>query len=182
MRLPPPPRTLRPLSYGLAALALALTGCGPTDNTYPPLLPLSDLNRPPAIPAHAADAAADPQAVGAALQARRAEAAARADDARGTVTDADALAGRAGALRTRADALAATELPRDTAPAASNSAPASDPATAARARALRERARALSDNPVAGELAPLPPCPPGTVDAAASRCNPLSDSPDPRAP
>ena len=179
MRPAPAPRTLR----FLALLALGLAACGPTDDTYPRLLPLSELNHPPAIPAHAADAAADPQAVGAALQARREEAAARADDARGAVTDADALAGRAGALRRRADALAATELPRDPAPAAAReSAPAPDPATAARARALRDRARALSDNPVAGDLAPLPPCPPGTVDAAASRCNPLSGSPDPRAP
>ncbi|WP_134725533.1 hypothetical protein [Paracoccus luteus] len=181
MRPTRPRRALPFLSCAVAAAVLALSGCGQDDAAYPRLLPLSELNRPPAIPAHAQDAAADPQAVGAALQARRAEAAARAGDARGPVADADALAGRARALRTRADALAATELPQGPTSAATSAAtPVAPPeaATAARAQALRDRARALSERPVAGQ----PACPPGTADAAASRCNPGTDQPNPRAP
>ena len=45
----------------LAVLALLPAACG-SDESYPRLLPLSELNAPPAIPAHAADAAADPEA------------------------------------------------------------------------------------------------------------------------
>lgn len=166
----------------LFALPLLLSACAPQDEAaYPRLLPLSELNKAPAIPAHAADAAADPQAVGQALDARRAEAESRARAARRPVTDAEALGDRASALRRRAEALAAAEMPtaetptapphEDGTPPAAGSAPAeaaTDPGTAARVRALRERARALSEQPVTG--APLPPCPPGTTDPAAARC------------
>lgn len=91
---------------------MALTACAqPDEADYPRLLPLSELNQPPAIPAHAADAAADPEAVGAALDARRAAAEARAQAARRPVSDAAALGDRATDLQRRADALARTELP-----------------------------------------------------------------------
>lgn len=186
---------LRPLACCLALPLLA--ACAEPDAAeYPRLMPLSELNQPPAIPAHAAEAASDPAAVGAALDARRAEAAARADAARRPVTDAGSLGDRAAALRRRAGALAATELPQGAttpapttdaaappapaapttdapapAPAATTD-PAADPETAARVRALRERARALSEQPVGATPAPLPPCPPGTTDPVAARCNP----------
>lgn len=187
---------LRPLACCLALPLLA--ACAEPDAAeYPRLMPLSELNQPPAIPAHAAEAASDPAAVGAALDARRAEAAARADAARRSVTDAGSLGDRAAALRRRAGALAATELPQGAptpapttgaaatpAPAAPSTGsatppapdattdPAADPETAARVRALRERARALSEQPVGATPAPLPPCPPGTTDPVAARCNP----------
>lgn len=158
---------LRPLACCLALPLLA--ACAEPDAAeYPRLMPLSELNQPPAIPAHAAEAASDPAAVGAALDARRAEAAARADAARRPVTDAGSLGDRAAALRRRAGALAATELPQG----ATTTDPAADPETAARVRALRERARALSEQPVGATPAPLPPCPPGTTDPVAARCNP----------
>lgn len=159
---------------------MALTACAqPDEAEYPRLLPLSELNQPPAIPAHAADAAADPEAVGAALDARRAAAEARAQAARRPVSDAAALGDRATDLQRRADALARTELPAaqpprtETGTAAPTAGPAdtTDPATAARIRALRDRARALSDQPV-GAVTPLPDCPPGTADPAAVPCKP----------
>lgn len=163
---------------------MALTACAqPDEADYPRLLPLSELNQPPAIPAHAADAAADPEAVGAALDARRAAAEARAQAARRPVSDAAALGDRATDLQRRADALARTELPAaqpprtDTGTAAPTAGPTAapadttDPATAARIRALRDRARALSDQPV-GAVTPLPDCPPGTADPAAVPCKP----------
>ena len=171
------------MSLVLVALPLVLAACAaPDEGAYPQLMPLSDLNQPPAIPAHAADAAADPQAVADALRARRAGAAARADQARGPVGDAAGLGDRARALRARADALARTDLPGPRTPAAapdgqtSTAAPngatsATDPATAARARALRERARSLADQPV-GAAPVLPPCPPGTADPVAAACDP----------
>ncbi|QJD16033.1 hypothetical protein [Paracoccus sanguinis] len=173
---------LRPLACCLALPLLA--ACAEPDAAeYPRLMPLSELNQPPAIPAHAAEAASDPAAVGAALDARRAEAAARADAARRPVTDAGSLGDRAAALRRRAGVLAATELPQGTASASpttyapapapdATTDPAADPETAARVRALRERARALSEQPVGATPAPLPPCPPGTTDPVAARCNP----------
>ncbi|MBB1490018.1 MULTISPECIES: hypothetical protein [unclassified Paracoccus (in: a-proteobacteria)] len=146
--------------FALAAL-LALAACGGSDESYPRLLPLSDLTAPPAIPAHAADAAAHPEAVGEALRARRARAAARAGGAQGPVTDAAGLQARAAALRDRAGQLAAAEpqggASLTIAPAGSDPPEATDPETAARAEALRERARRMLD----GE--PAPSCPPGAA-------------------
>ncbi|HRO14513.1 MAG TPA: hypothetical protein PLL33_05640 [Paracoccus sp. (in: a-proteobacteria)] len=85
---------------------LSVGACAePDGGAYPKLLPLSQLNAPPGIPAHAADAAADPQAVGDALQARRDAAQARARGALGPVADTDDLRARATALRARAAAL-----------------------------------------------------------------------------
>lgn len=156
-----PPRPAHFLA-SLAAL-LAVSACGDSDGAYPRLLPLSDLTAPPAIPAHAADAAADPEAVGDALRARRAEAAARAGGTRAPVTDAAALQARAAALRARAGELAEAEPPGGAsltiAPAgAGTPAQATDPAAAARAEALRERARRMLD------AAPAPsPCPGGAA-------------------
>ncbi|MFC0811311.1 hypothetical protein ACFHYO_04175, partial [Paracoccus panacisoli] len=64
---------LRPLACCLALPLLA--ACAEPDAAeYPRLMPLSELNQPPAIPAHAAEAASDPAAAGAALDARPAEA------------------------------------------------------------------------------------------------------------
>lgn len=181
----------RPL-IAVLSLIVPLAACGEHDAAaYPRLLPLSELNRPPAIPAHAADAAADPAAVGAALDARRAKAAALADAARRPVTDADALGQRAAQLRRRAGELAQADLaaaggaaggppgsastqptPQPAAAPADSAlvdpAPA-DPATAARADALRERARAMTGQPA---RAALPNCPPGVRDPAAARCQP----------
>lgn len=159
----------------LAVLALLPAACG-SDESYPRLLPLSELNAPPAIPAHAADAAADPEAVGEALRARRAETAARAAAAQGTVADATALGARAGALRERAEALARRDPAQGgavsvSAPASAPQAtPETDPETAARAQALRERARRMLEDGAAP--ADLPPCPPGTADPAAAGCLP----------
>ncbi|SDL03297.1 hypothetical protein [Paracoccus chinensis] len=157
----------------LAALAVLPAACGGADDAYPRLVPLSELNAPPAIPAHAAEAAADPEAVGEALRARRAEAAARAAAAQGTPADTAALTRRAAALRDRAEELSrrdpgAAGVSVSAAP--SQSAPDTDPETAARARALRERARRMLD----GDAAPadLPPCPPGTADPTAAGCLP----------
>lgn len=150
----------------LSAALLALAACGGSDMAYPRLLPLSDLTAPPAIPAHAADAAADPEAVGEALRAHRAEAAARAGAAQGPVTDAARLQARAAALRDRAGQIAAAEpsggasltiAPAVAAPAARTT----DPGTDARAEALRERARrmlngAASDCPPGAAACPQP--------------------------
>lgn len=165
----------------LAALVAVAAGCSdPADVEYPRLLPLSELTAPADIPVHAADAAADPEAVGAALQARRAAAAARAAGTGGPVTDAQALGGRAAALRDRADALAerplSGEVSVSVAPAAgAGGAPAPaaapvDPETAARAEALRERARRMLDD--GASSGDLPPCPPGTTDPAVAACLP----------
>lgn len=172
---------------GVVLLAVApLLACAqPDDAAYPQLLPLSQLNAPPAIPAHAAEAAADPQAVGDALRARRAQTQADSGALAGPVTDAASLETRARALQSRADALR-RETPAAAAisPAPSSSLPSSsagagtddaaDPATEARLRALRDRAGALASQPIADGAAPLPLCPPGTpvTDGRASGCRP----------
>lgn len=150
----------------LAALAV-LAGCGdPGGGDYPRLLPLSQLNAPPTVPAHAAEAAADPAAVESSLRAR--QAAARSHAPKSAVTGDAALAARAAALRARAGALAATDPAAATAPTPT---PASetDPETAARAEALRQRARDMLNPGAAGDL---PPCPPGTADPQAAGCAP----------
>ena len=173
---------------------LILAACtGQDRGDYPQLLPLSQINQPPAVPAHAADAAADPQAVGAALDARRAEAAARATAMRAPVTDAAALGRRADDLQRRAGALAQTPMPQaapqgepaaalspitaspapaDPAPpgAAGAAADKDDAVTAARAEALRERARALSGSPVTSAPRPSPAAPACAPDPTS--CNP----------
>ena len=171
---------MRPAPFALILLAACAQ---PDEAAYPRLLPMSELTAPPAIPAHAADAAADPQAVGEALRARRTATQASAEAIGGPVTDAAALQSRASALQSRAAALGQTAFDTPgTQPAADQPAaqPASvspqpvegaDPATAARIRALRERAGALQSQPV-GADAPLPLCPPGTPDPAASACRP----------
>ncbi|MDO5370966.1 hypothetical protein [Paracoccus sp. (in: a-proteobacteria)] len=145
----------------LSAALLVLAACGGSDQAYPRLLPLSDLTAPPAVPVHAADAAADPEAVGEALRARRAEAAARAGATQGPVTDAAGLQARAAALRDRAGQIAAAEpsggASLTIAPAvAAPTTRTTDPGTDARAEALRERARRMLDG------AP-PDCPPGAA-------------------
>lgn len=158
----------RPLIRRLAPLAAlaVLAGCGdPGGGDYPRLLPLSQLNAPAAVPAHAAEAAADPAAVETSLRAR--QAAARRQAPESPVTGDAALAARAAALRARAGALAAT----DPTAAAPTPTPASetDPETAARAEALRQRARDMLNPGAAGDL---PPCPPGTADPQAAGCAP----------
>ncbi|WP_415392676.1 hypothetical protein [Paracoccus sp. SJTW-4] len=156
----------RPLIRRLAPLAAlaVLAGCGdPGGGDYPRLLPLSQLNAPPAVPAHAAEAAADPSAVETSLRAR--QAAARRHAPESPVTGDAALAARAAALRARAGALAAT----DPAAAAPTPATETDPETAARAEALRQRARDMLNPGAAGDL---PPCPPGTADPQAAGCAP----------
>lgn len=169
---------LRFVPIAILVLTTVLAGCsGHDDTAYPRLLPLSELNRDPAIPAHASDAAVNPEAVGAALEARRADIAAQANAAQRPVADATALSRRADALRDRAGTLASTELPAasqqpNTAeqPAATS---ATDPETDARVRALRDRAKALTEQPVVPSLGDaLPPCPPGTADPETARCNP----------
>ena len=164
--------------FVLLALAPLVACAQPDDAAYPRLLPLSQLNAPPAIPAHAADAAADPQAVGDALKARRAQAQSDARAIGGPVTDAAALDARARALQSRAKALrqadAGAPMPAAV-PASASASPApaqSDPAMDARIRALRDRARGLSARPAGGDGAPLPLCPPGTADPAAAHCRP----------
>ena len=180
----------------LLALSAALAACSGQDRgDYPQLLPLSQLNQPPAVPAHAADAAADPQAVGAALKARRAEAAARTAAAGAPVTDAAALGRRAEDLQRRAGALARAQMsetagqgeppgqgtpsPVTPSPVPANPAPSGpagpgagkdDPVTAARAEALRERARALSARPVTDAPRPSPATPACAPDPTS--CNP----------
>lgn len=147
------------------ATLVALAGCGdPGGRPYPQLLPLSQLNAPPAVPAHAAEAATDPAAVESSLRAR--QAAARRHAPGSPATGDAALAARAAALRARADALAndpaAAAAPTPT-PTAET-----DPETAARAEALRQRARDMLGTS-AGEL---PPCPPATADPEAADCAP----------
>ena len=145
------------------ATLVALAGCGdPGGRPYPQLLPLSQLNAPPAVPAHAAEAATDPAAVESSLRAR--QAAARRHAPGSPATGDAALAARAAALRARAGTLAAT----DPAAAASTPATETDPETAARAEALRQRARDMLGTS-AGEL---PPCPPATADPEAADCAP----------
>ncbi len=146
------------------ATLVALAGCGdPGGRPYPQLLPLSQLNAPPAVPAHAAEAATDPAAVESSLRAR--QAAARRHAPGSPATGDAALAARAAALRARADALAATD---PAAAAVSTPATETDPETAARAEALRQRARDMLGTS-AGEL---PPCPPATADPEAADCAP----------
>lgn len=145
----------------LAAL-IALAGCGdPGGQPYPQLLPLSQLNAPPAVPAHAADAAADPGAVESSLRARQAAAHRHAPASPAADT---ALTDRAAALRARAGALAATDPAAATVPITET-----DPEAAARAKALRQRARDMLNPGAAGEL---PPCPPGVADPQAAGCAP----------
>lgn len=146
----------------LAAL-IALAGCGdPGGQPYPQLLPLSQLNAPPAVPAHAADAAADPGAVESSLRARQAAAHRHAPASPAADT---ALTDRAAALRARAGALAATDPAAAAAPVPATE---TDPETAARAEALRQRARDMLGT-AAGEP---PPCPPETDDPEAADCAP----------
>lgn len=173
----------RPTMRAFVLLALAsLAACGqPDEAAYPRLLPLSQLNAPPAIPAHAADAAADPQAVGDALQARRAQTRDGVDAISGPAADAAALSARARALQSRADALqrepappAAATAPNPPAatPAHAPATPAqpdTDPALDARIQRLRDRAGALSARPAA-DSAPLPLCPPGAPAASPPTC------------
>ena len=91
--------------------ALLLAACGSGDDTaYPRLLPLEIATAEPAIPAHAEDAAADPESVRAELEARAAAAEASRPPA---PQAAGPLAGRAAALRDRADALRATSPGED---------------------------------------------------------------------
>ena len=144
------------------ATLVALAGCGdPGGRPYPQLLPLSQLNAPPAVPAHAAEAATDPAAVESSLRAR--QAAARRHAPGSPATGDAALAARAAALRARADALAATDPAAATVPITET-----DPEAAARAEALRQRARDMLGTS-AGEL---PPCPPATADPEAADCAP----------
>lgn len=90
----------------LALILPILAACGGADDAdYPRLLPLDQLTREPAVPAHAADAVADPESVRGELRARAAAATSQAADIAQTGAGADALAGRAAALRARADAL-----------------------------------------------------------------------------
>ena len=155
----------RPLLRRLVPLAalVVLAGCGdPGGGDYPRLLPLSRLNAPPAVPAHAAEAAADPAAVESTLRARQAAARRQAPDS--PASGDAALAARAAAMRARAGALAATDPAAATVPITET-----DPEAAARAKALRQRARDMLNPGAAGEL---PPCPPGVADPQAAGCAP----------
>ena len=164
----------------LAATIALPMACGDATTAYPRLLPLSDLTAPPAIPVHAAEAATDPEAVGAALRQRRAEAAARARSTQVSVTDADSLDARARALRGRAGRLSERDPAQGAVKSVSAPAPqtsadmhgsaAADPETAARAKALRARARRMlngggpaepaSGTPPVCPSGPLVSCPP----------------------
>lgn len=86
------------------------------DDAYPRLLPLDQLIAPPMLPAHAAEAAADPTSVAADLRARAATAEMRAAGTPTPVTDAAALQRRAADLRARAQALQATDPGASTLP------------------------------------------------------------------
>lgn len=95
-----------------AAIVLALAACGDYAADYPSLLPTDQLTQPPALPAHAADAAYSPDATNAQLG--------RSGDsvrnrAAGTAGTGD-LAERARALRERAGLLARTPVGQDAAP------------------------------------------------------------------
>lgn len=99
---------MRAIRIGWTGLALAVVaGCSDRIGDYPALLPTDQVVAEPHVPAHAKDAATDPQATSAALSAR-AEGL-RATGAAGPGTDA-ALAARAEALRARAAALRQTRL------------------------------------------------------------------------
>ena len=90
----------------LLPIVVALAACGAADEgAYPQLLPLDVATADPAVPAHAADAAADPDGVRGELEARAAAAAASRPAPPAAPA---ALASRAVALRSRADALRAT--------------------------------------------------------------------------
>lgn len=91
---------------GITALA-ALAGCD-DGRDYPALMPTEQVLAPPALPAHAQDAARDPAVATDALAARGAALAGRG--AGGSVADATALDRRAEALRARAKALSQRSL------------------------------------------------------------------------
>ena len=92
----------------LGAVALAgLAACGDDTRDYPALLPTADVLAEPAIPSHAADAAAD-DSLGAALDARGKALAGRAGGP--PMTDSADLQARADALRSRARDLSQQSL------------------------------------------------------------------------
>ncbi|MFC3568896.1 hypothetical protein [Paracoccus simplex] len=92
------------------ALALAaLAACSDDTSDYPALMPTDRLLAPPSLPGHAADAANDPEAATAALDARAQGLAGRAGS--GQVDNDAELRRRAEALRARARAL--SERPLD---------------------------------------------------------------------
>lgn len=91
----------RPILLCLPLVAACAT---PQNDGYPRLLPLDQLIAPPDLPAHAADAVADPSSVESELRARAAAAQAHAAAAP-AVEDAAALQHRAAALRGRAEKL-----------------------------------------------------------------------------
>lgn len=98
--------TIRFATVAALPLAAILAACGSGDDSaYPRLLPLEVATADPAVPAHAEDAAADPETVRAELEARAAAAAVSRPPA---PEPGGPLADRAAALRERAGALRAT--------------------------------------------------------------------------
>ena len=82
------------MKHALTIFALMLSACAGTQD-YPRLLPTDQILAPPALPAHARDAAADPAPLVSAASARADALRARAEALRGPVVD-PALRKRAG--------------------------------------------------------------------------------------
>lgn len=94
---------LRAQGWALAAIIAApLAACGDYGADYPDLVPAEQLLVPPALPGHAQDAAASPDAAQGALQASHRGLSAAAVAGGPQTGD---LAARAGDLRARAEAL-----------------------------------------------------------------------------
>lgn len=106
----------------VAVWVAGAAACGGNDADYPQLLPMDQLLRPAAIPAHAADAIDTPDAVTAGLEGR---AAGLGHGAPATAGDA-ALQARARALRERARALSTQSLDEGTAPCPADAPDCSD--------------------------------------------------------
>ena len=131
----PPSRAIF-LPLGLACLA-ALSACGDYAADYPQLAPTESLLAPPKLPAHAADAAQDPEAVTGALISER-NRLERRTGAAGQNSANDELAARAQRLRDRAAAL--RQQDPASSPASSPAASSADPAPSAPAPAAESPA------------------------------------------
>ncbi|AGT09286.1 hypothetical protein [Paracoccus aminophilus] len=93
------------------ALSLPLLACGDTVTDYPKLAPTDQLLAPPAIPAHAQEAAAAPERVRDGLEAEGRGLKGRAAATGSRPVDNRDLTARAAALRARAEALKQADVP-----------------------------------------------------------------------